>query len=113
MFSGGIVTVMVGEADPLGWVRRRAVHEALHDALARAAFPFPLHHLDSHQGTLVHVWAAFKLIQELQHLVVNRVNLPSNVVSCPRDVQHVRNVVFSCYHQWVLLRRAAPSLEFR
>lgn len=110
---------MVGQPNPLGRVRGRAVHEALQDAVGRcprlacAALPFPLHHLDSHQGALVHVWAAFELIQELQHLLIDGVNLPSNVVTRPRDVQHVRNIVFPCNHQRVLLHRAAPSLEFR
>lgn len=116
MGPGGIVIVMVGQLDPLRLVGAGVVHEALHHPTAGwsylgcAALPLPLHHLDSHRCALVHVRAAFKFVEEPQHLVIHSVNLPCDVVSCARDVEHVGDVVLPCNHQRVFLHRAAPSL---
>lgn len=114
-----VVIVVVREVDPLRRVGGCAVHEALRSPVGSrglvgdAVRAFPLEDHDPHQGALVHVWAAFERIEEAQHLLIHSIDLPDHTVAVPREVQQVRNVMFSGDHQGVGLHRAAPALEGR
>lgn len=99
-----VVIVVVWEVDPLWWVGGCAVHKALQGPfsswrlLRGAVHAFPLQDRNPHLGALVRVWAAFKLVKKVQHLLVHTIDLPDHAVAMSRKVQQMWNVMFSSNH---------------
>lgn len=72
----------------------------------------PILHLQPDLGALVQLRAFFKLIQEVQHLLVYGVDLAVDALTCTRHIEQEGVVVFGGDHEWVSLYGSSVSEEF-
>lgn len=112
MWALGIIACMVGEMQPLGCIGGCTVHEAL-EAVHRATGTHPLKHPHLQGCALVHAGAAFKVIQESQHLFIHLVDLTFHTVALAWHVQQPGDVVLTSNHQREGLNCAASALKHR
>lgn len=109
-----IIIIICWFQEPLWFIFICAVHKCfLNASRLQCVFSFavPVLHLQLDLGALVQLRTFFKLVQEVQHLLVYRVDLSADALTLTRQIEQEGVVVFGGDHKRVWLYGSSISEE--
>lgn len=107
-----IIILICWFLEPIRFIR--AVHKRIHETSRLqcvCSFTVPVLHLQLDRGALVQLRTFFKLVQEVQHLLVHAVDLAVDALTHPGLIEQEGIVVFGGDHEWVSFYGSSVSEE--